>query len=155
MYEIKRLFFDLKDSVLEVYWRTVCFGHSLLSAGKDGKKHGFGGFPGLDCFDKLEGWNWTFSGSNLMNLTSRFDKSIDLDGLVNVTNLKDKSFNDSVLLSPMSKMYAVTFCMSQVKEYFGCRGLLWKIPFINLVTVGSCPTGKLSTLSWTDEMAEQ
>ena len=58
-----------------------------------------------------------------MNLRSRLDKPFDLDGLINasnVTNLKDKSFNDSVLLSPMVEKYAVTFCTSQVNEYFGC-----------------------------------
>ena len=78
-----------------------------------------------------------------MNLRSRLDKSFDLDGLVNasnVTNLKDKSFNDNVLLSPILEMYVVTFCTSQVNEYFGCGGLLLKIPFINLETVGCCPT---------------
>ena len=88
-----------------------------------------------------------------MNLRSRLDKSFDLEGLVNasnVTNLKDKSFNDSILLYPMAEMYVVTFCTSEVKEYFVCGHLSLKIPFINLETVRCCPTAYLSTLLRTD-----
>ena len=95
-YERRSLSFPspLKDSVLAAYACRASFGHSLLTEENEGNVKGLSSLDGRDCFDKQTGLNCTLSGSTLIAFKFKFDKLLDLDGLVrasNMTNLCDNT----------------------------------------------------------------
>ena len=69
------------SSVLPLYARSVIIGHNNGFAVKPGKNSATG-FNRLDCFANLVGWNETPLGRYFLNLRSRWERSVELDGVV-------------------------------------------------------------------------
>jgi len=83
------------------------FGHSFLLEETDGNINGFSSLDGRDCFERQTGLNRTPSDNILIAFKFKFDKSLDLEGLVrasSTTSLSDNIFNDNDSLTPKVAM---------------------------------------------------
>jgi hypothetical protein len=132
-------------------------GHSVLSSLKHGNAIVVRDL-GSPVFRGLVSVNVKPSGCFFRNWISRSDRTDDLSGEINASNIRSflvSNFRHNLSLSPSEDKYEVTLDTSQVDEYLGFEGRSLAMPFISRITRGCCPTGLPSIHGCTDDIAER